>query len=151
MLKVSESGLRFIKACEGFSSHPYICPAGVWTIGYGSIRGVTKDSLPMTEAQASDLLLIELQRYEAAVSRLVSVPLNQHEFDALVSFTYNLGSAALQRSTLRQKLNRDDREGAAGQFIKWVWAGGRKLKGLVSRRIAERDMFIAPSSSANHP
>ena len=87
----------------------------------------------------------DLLRYEQAVTRLVKVPLTQGKFDALVSFTFNLGGGALQRSTLRQKINRQDYEGAANEFLKWVRAGGAVSKGLVARRIAERNLFLAKS------
>ena len=89
----------------------------------------------------------DLERYERAVGRLVTVSLSENQFGALVSFTYNLGSDNLKASTLRQKLNRGDYRGAAGEFPKWRRAGGRVLKGLVRRRAAERALFEAAARS----
>ena len=80
---------------------------------------------------------------ERAVLRLITVPLSDGQFDALVSFTFNLGSGALQRSTLRRKVNRQEYEDAALEFGKWVWAGGRRLKGLINRRKAEAALFLS--------
>lgn len=138
----SQAGVDLIKRYEGFSAKPYLCPAGVWTIGYGWTHGVTKDTPNITEAYAADLLIRGLERYENSVKRLITVPLTQGQFDALVSFAYNLGGGALQRSTLRARLNRGDYKGAAEEFMKWVKAGGRTLKGLVLRRASERAMFL---------
>lgn len=137
----SSAGVELIKRFEGFSSKPYICPAGVWTIGYGSTRAVTKNTPPISEGQASALLMRELRRYEQSVENLIHVPLTQWQFDALVSFTYNLGGGVLQRSTLRRKVNREQHEDVPHEFLKWVWAGGRRLKGLVARRQAEAEMY----------
>jgi lysozyme len=89
------------------------------------------------EDEALDLLRKDVAVAERAVLRLINVPLTQGQFDALVSFTFNLGSGALQRSTLRRKVNREEHDDVPAEFMKWVWAGGRKLKGLVKRRKAE--------------
>jgi lysozyme len=91
---------------------------------------------------------------EQAVCRLVKVPLTDGQFDALVSFTFNLGSGALQRSTLRRKVNREEHEEVPREFLRWVWAGGRKLKGLVRRRAAEADLYrlqLLPRAFDNTP
>lgn len=141
-MNTSDKGLDFIKQFEGFRSHPYQCQARVWTIGYGSTYGVTFNTPPITQRAAEELLSKEIRKYETSVARLVDVPLKQHEFDALVSFVYNLGGAAFQRSRLRQRLNRDDREGAAEQFLRWIRAGGVISNGLIKRRKAEREMFL---------
>lgn len=143
-MQTSKAGIDLIKKWEGFSAKPYLCPAGVWTIGYGSTHGVTADTQPIGEEEGMARLRLEVRKWETAISRLVKVPLNQHQFDALVSFIHNLGAGAFQRSTLRAKLNRGEYETAAGQFDKWVFAGGRKLAGLIARRGAERALFLTP-------
>lgn len=143
-MKASENAYNLITAFEGFSSVPYVCPSGKLTIGWGHIiRDGEKFSIPLSDYEAALLLEKDVEKAEKAVNRLITIPLEQHEFDALVSFTFNVGVLALQRSTLRQKLNRDeDREEVADEFLKWVYAGGRKLRGLVRRRIAERNLFL---------
>lgn len=141
-MNTSQEGIDLIKSFEGFRSAPYICPAGVATYGYGTTAGVTMNTPPITEDEAEALLARDLLRFERSVSRLCPVPLTQGQFDALVSFSYNLGSGALQSSTLRRRLLRGDYEGAADELLRWVWAGGRRLAGLVRRRAAERVLFI---------
>lgn len=141
-MKTSEGGIELIKQFEGFRAKAYLCPAGVATIGYGHTGGVAMgDTIDEDEAEA--LLEADLRRFERSVARLVGVPLSQGQFDALVSFTFNLGGGALQRSTLRQKLNRGDYDGAAREFPKWCRAGGVKLAGLLRRRQAEMEMFLS--------
>lgn len=142
-MKTSQAGIDLIKLFEGFRAEPYLCPAGVATLGYGTTAGVTMDTPPVTEDEAEALLALDLRRFERAVSRLCPVPLTQGQFDALVSFSYNLGAGALQSSTLRRKLLRGDYEGAADEFPRWVYAGrARRLAGLVRRRAAERALFL---------
>ena len=142
MRHITQNGLDLIKRFEGFSRTVYFCPAGYPTIGYGH---VVKDdenfSAGIDEAQAEELLRQDAQIAERAVLRLINVPLTDGQFDALVSFTYNLGGGALQRSTLRRKINREEHAEVPEQFMRWVWAGGRKLKGLVRRRAAESDLY----------
>jgi len=109
----------------------------LWSCGHeveDFIDGITKE-------QASNLLKQDANLAEQAVGRFIRVALTDGQFDALVSFTFNLGSGALQRSTLRSKLNRKDYAGASREFSRWVWAGGRRLKGLVRRRHAEATLF----------
>jgi lysozyme len=142
-MKISQAGVELIKSFEGFSATPYKCIAGVWTIGYGHTTGVTEDSGHITERYASQLLEEELRRYGARLMRMVKVNLSQGEYDALVSFVYNLGLGSFQRSTLRQKLNRGDKAGAANEFAKWCKAGGRPVAGLLRRRYAEGRMFLS--------
>jgi GH24 family phage-related lysozyme (muramidase) len=124
----------------------YICPAGYPTIGYGHV--VNPDERQqfasgITSEQAEALLRQDVQIAERAVLRLITVPLTDGQFDALVSFTFNLGAGALQRSTLRRKVNRGDHAAVPPEFRKWVWAGGRKLEGLVRRREAEAALYSA--------
>lgn len=146
-MKINEKGVDTITRFEGFSSEPYMCPANVPTIGYGSTfyEDGTKVSLedkPITEASAREALRIELIRVEGYVQRLVLVDLTENEFSALVSFVYNVGSGNFQRSTMRMKLNRGDKAGAAEEFWKWRRGGGRILPGLVRRREVEKSLFL---------
>jgi len=146
MLKISAQGKALIKHYEGLRLIAYLCPAGVWTIGYGHTE-TAYEGQRIDVAQASDLLSSDLIKYEQAVNRLVKVPLTQKQFDALVSFTFNLGAGSLQRSSLLYKLNQRDYRGAAKEFTRWVYARDgktnkmRKLAGLVRRRKAEQKMF----------
>lgn len=146
-MKTSDKGLALIKSFEGFSARPYLCPAGVPTIGYGATyypdgRRVTMQDRPVTEADATAMLRSMLASYEAGVSRYVLVPVTQGQFDALVSFAYNLGLSALKSSTLLRLVNARDWQGAAAQFGRWNRAGGKVLPGLTRRREAERVMFL---------
>lgn len=140
MRSISKEGIELIKAHEGYSEVRYICPAGLPTIGYGHTGAGVKLGR-VTREQAEALLRSDVREAERAVLRLINVPLTNNQYAALVSFTFNLGSGALQRSTLRSKLNRAEYDGAANEFGKWVFAGGKRLKGLVNRREAERQLF----------
>ena len=144
-MKMGEKGIDLIKHFEGFRSTVYLCPSGVATLGYGSTHGITMDSPPITEEEGLELLMLDIAKFERGVNRLIDVPLNQNQFDALTSFAFNLGNGSLQASTLRKKVNREDYEGAADEFPRWVFAGGRKLNGLVKRRYAERALFLTPT------
>jgi GH24 family phage-related lysozyme (muramidase) len=140
-VKTSTVGINLIKEFEGCKLTAYKCPAGVWTIGIGTTKGV-KAGQVITESQALDLLAKDLSTFEAAVTKLVKVEIRQPMFDALVSFAYNLGAGALGSSTLLKKLNARDYKGAADEFLKWDKAGGRQLAGLTRRRQAERKLFL---------
>jgi len=140
---------EIIAKWEGFSPGPYLCPANVWTIGYGSTRTpdghrITPESPDINEELAMNWLYHHVQEFAAGVHRCVKVSLKEHQAAALISFAYNLGVGALQSSTLLRKLNRGDYDGAADEFPKWCFAGGRKLKGLYNRRMDERDLFLSP-------
>ena len=146
-MKTGAVGVEIIKKFEGFFSRPYLCPANVTTIGFGSTRWfdgdrIVMDSRTINEEDATRLLQMELHHIEAAIPRLIKVPLTQNQFDALASFTFNLGSGRLQSSTLRSKINRLNYQGAADEFPKWRKAGGRVLRGLVIRRERERRLFL---------
>ena len=140
----TQRGINLIKRFEGFSAVVYKCIAGFDTVGWGHVvRQGEVFASPITEEQGEELLKKDLFLSERAVLRLISVPLTDGEFDSLVSFTFNLGSGTLQRSTLRQKLNRnEDRLEVANEFLKWIFAGGKKSKGLLRRRMAERELFL---------
>lgn len=145
-MKTSITGIELIKHFEGFSAKPYLCPANYLTIGYGHVI-TEKEKLNselfnlITKFQAEKILRNDLTKFERSVKALITVPLTQNQFDALVSFTYNLGAGALQRSTLRSKINRGEYSAAAAEFLKWIYAGGRKLPGLVLRRKEESLLY----------
>lgn len=141
-MKTSQKGIDLIKRFEGFSPTAYLCPAGVWTIGYGHTAGVSEGD-SVDEDTAEDFLREDLADAEGAVGKYVKVPLKQWQFDALVSFAFNLGAGNLYSSTLLKKVNRNPDDPAIRQeFGKWVHAGGRVLPGLVERRKAEADMYF---------
>lgn len=147
-MRTSAPGVELIKHYESLRLKPYTCPAGIATIGYGSTqypdgRKVTLVDRPLTEDEADALLASTLLPFEREVGRMVEVEITQRMFDALVSFSFNLGSAALRGSTLLKKLNQGDKAGAAGEFQKWVNASGKVLPGLVKRRESERKLFLS--------
>lgn len=142
-MNVSTNGIELIKQFEGCSLKAYKCPAGIWTIGYGHTNGV-KEGQAITKAEAENLLKQDLTRFERVINNVIKVNLNQNQFDALVSFSYNIGTGALKNSTLLKLLNNEDYKGAAEQFDKWVYAGGKKLAGLIKRRTAEKELFLKP-------
>ncbi len=137
MRHITNDGLNLIKRFEGFSPTAYVCPAGYPTIGYGHLVREGEQFTSISVSEAEDLLRKDVAFAERAVLRLVNVPLTDGQFDALVSFTFNLGAGALQRSTLRRKVNRQLHKEVPGQLMRWVWAGGRRLNGLIRRRKAE--------------
>lgn len=140
-MNLSLAGLALLKQHEGLSLTPYKDAAGLWTIGYGHLLKGGEWWDQITEAQASSLLADDVGTAEDAVNSLVKVPLNQAQFDALVSFVYNIGVGAFRRSTLLRLLNAGDYAGAAMQFPLWRKAGGKIVQGLVNRRAAEVALF----------
>ena len=142
-MKTSAAGLDLIKGFESYSATAYLCPAKVLTIGYGHTGSDVKPGMRITVQRGMELLAQDVNRFERAVNRLVTVPLTQGQFDALVSFAFNVGEGAggLQTSTLLKKLNARDYAGAAAQFNLWNKSKGKVLAGLVRRRAAERKMF----------
>lgn len=140
-MKISHEGLALIKHFESLKLKAYTCPAGVLTIGYGSTGPHVKPGMMITEDDANNLLTADLVRFERAVDELVLVPLEQHEADALISFTFNVGIGAFKGSTLLRRVNAANRSSAILEFAKWKKGGGRVLPGLVSRRAAEAAMF----------
>lgn len=142
-MKISENGLRLIRSFEGLELKAYKDSVGVWTIGYGSTGPHVTQGMTITQAQAETLLKSDVSRFENGVSDLVKVPLNQNQFDALVSFSFNLGLGNLKSSTLLRKLNSLDYSGAANEFPRWNKAGGVTLKGLTRRREAEKALFLS--------
>ena len=151
MRHVTEQGLDLIKQFEGFSPMIYLCPAGWPTIGFGHVvRKFEHERFEaaIDEDEGAALLQDDVGVSERAVLRLIQVPLDDGQFDALASFTFNLGAGALQRSTLRRKINRQEYSSAPGELRRWVWADGRKLRGLMRRREAESNIYSASRNSA---
>ena len=168
-MKLSKAGEDLMHRYEGFRSRPYLCPAHIWTIGYGHVLYQEQIRLPVvrvegkhipmirrempiraednrafTKAEIDELFRTDVGTFERGVLRLVpGVVGRQGAFDALVSFAFNAGLGNLQRSTIRMKANRGDWEGAAEAFMAWTKGGGRVLPGLVRRREAERTLFLS--------
>lgn len=156
-MKVSQKCIQQIKLDEGVRNKPYQCPALLWTVGVGHVIDPNHAKVPLADRKAlpipagwdrvlsadeiDDILRKDLARFEAGVLRLIKVPLTQGQFDALVSFSFNVGLGNLQNSTLRMKVNRGEFEAAAEQFLVWTKAGGKVLPGLVKRRTHEKEMF----------
>ena len=139
-MKTGIKGIELIKHFEGCELEAYKCAAGVWTIGYGHIKGVTSDSV-ITQEQAEQMLVEELNEYEGYINNMVTTPLSQNQFDALVSWVYNLGGGNLKASTLLKVVNSGDFNGVPEQIMRWNKAGGKVLEGLTRRRQAEADLF----------
>ena len=139
-MKTGIKGIELIKHFEGCELEAYKCAAGVWTIGYGHIKGVTSDSV-ITQEQAEQMLVEELNEYEGYINNMVTVPLSQNQFDALVSWVYNLGGGNLKASTLLKVVNSGEFNGVPEQIMRWNKAGGKVLEGLTRRRQAEADLF----------
>ena len=165
-MKVSEEGLKLLKHHEGFRKRPYQCAAKIWTIGYGHAMYPEQMKIPATpegmalrkafplnaddnriwsKEEIGELLVKDVVRFERAVKRFISVPLRQFEFDALISAVYNLGAGWLQRSQVRQKINRGDKKGAMASLLKYNKGGGVVLKGLDRRRKDEVALFLRGS------
>lgn len=138
---INAAGLNLIKSFEGVRLRTYNDGVGVPTIGYGHTGPDVYYGLEITQARAEQLLVQDLKRFEDAVRRAVKVSLNDNQFAALVSFTFNVGEGALQSSTLLRLLNAGDYNGASAQFLRWSYAGGQQLPGLYRRRQAERALF----------
>ena len=137
---LEDRDLNFIREVEGFNREAYQDEGGVWTIGYGHIKGVS-EGMTITQEQAEEMLRDEMAEYEGYVNSLVTVELNQNQFDAMVSWVYNLGGGNLSSSTLLKVLNDGDYAGVPAQMMRWNKAGGKVLEGLTRRRQAEADLF----------
>jgi len=146
-MKTGEKGITLIKHYESFSPVIYLCPAGKPTIGYGHVV-LPREHFdePITEEFACEILAKDLAEAESDVEHLITVDLSNNQFDALVSFTFNLGGPALAGSTLRRDLNHYDYDDAADEFLKWVYARVdgvlTKLNGLIARRKSEKELFL---------
>ena len=156
-MKLSDDGKRLIYSFEGLHTllkdgryAAYLCPAGVPTIYCGLTSGV-KIGMVITKEEGEALFAKEIAKFEDAVTRAVTVDINQNEFDSLVSLSYNIGIAGFKRSSVLRKLNKGDRTGAAQAFRLWNQGGGRVLPGLVSRRMREAALFLKPVSAPEEP
>ncbi|ETD67168.1 muraminidase [Pelistega indica] len=143
----SAEGIKFISRWEGFSAKPYRDVVGVPTIGFGATyypngKRVTLNDAPITKEQGIELLKHTVQDFEDAVNTYVTVTLNQNQFDAIVSFAYNVGIEAFKKSTLLKLLNKGQPYAAAQEFLKWNKAGGKSIAGLSNRRKAEKELFL---------
>ena len=134
-------GLALIKKFEGCELKAYQCSAGVWTIGYGHTKDVV-EGMEITQEQAEQMLVDELHEYESYINKYVTVALSQNQFDALVSWVYNLGPANLRASTMLKVLNSGEYEDVPAQMKRWNKAGGKVLEGLIRRREAEACLFV---------
>lgn len=158
-MKVSAKAINMIKHHEGVRQKPYRCPAKLWTIGVGHVLYPEQGKLKLDERdgfalkiedfrtfsmeEVDAILRTDLDRFERGVEKFCPVALTQGQFDALVSFSFNVGLGTLQRSTLRQKILRGDMEGASEELLKYCMAGGKVLKGLLNRRKDEKAVFLS--------
>ena len=141
---ISAGGLSLIKEHEGLRTTTYIDPVGIPTVCYGHTGRFAKRGATYTEEQCEAILIEDVEKHQKGLAQCVNVPLNQNQSDALVSFAFNIGVSGTCRSTLVRKLNSGDYLGAANQFPRWVYAGGRRFRGLVRRRDDERTLFLKP-------
>jgi lysozyme len=157
-MNVSPKTIEMIKHHEGVRFKPYQCPAKLWTIGVGHVLYPNQGKMPIDQRsgyalhpednrafskdEVNAILRADLARFEKGVATYCPVPLTQGQFDALVSFSFNVGLGTLQRSTMRQKVLRGDMAGAAEELLKYCMAGGKVLRGLQNRRIDERAVFL---------
>ena len=153
-MRTSETGIAFVRLWEGYRSKAYRCSAGVWTIGYGHTQGVQKGDT--VDKDTADIMLRkDILHFEPWLEHLIKVPLNQNQWDALVSFTFNVGTHNLERSTLLRKLNAKDYTSASLEFPKWCKAkvNGKLtvLQGLLRRRKAEQKLFREPDGTLALP
>jgi len=148
-MNISQNGLNMIKSFEGFRSRPYLDSTGIPTIGYGTISypdgtRVTMDDSDITEDQAEQYLMFQINQKTSSINNMLTISVNQNQFDSLCSFVYNLGSGALHGSTLLKLVNQGDFINAAHEFHKWDHAGGVQVAGLTRRRLAEATLFSTP-------
>ena len=139
-MNISEEGLSLIKKFEGCELEAYRCSANVLTIGYGHTKGV-EENQEITQEEAEEMLASELGEYEGYINDMVECDLEQHQFDALVAWVYNLGPTNLRSSTMLKRLNKKDFDDVPNQIKRWDKAGGKVLAGLVRRREAESLLF----------
>ena len=141
-MKITNEGINLIKKFEGLRLEAYLCPARVWTIGYGHTKGVKKGQV-ITQLEADNLLKEDLSSFEKGVTSLIKSNINQNQFDSLVSFAFNLGLANLKSSTLLKKVNANPNDRTiVDEFLKWVYAKKVFLEGLHRRRQAEANLYF---------
>ena len=158
-MNISPRAIEMIKHHEGVRVRPYRCPALLWTVGVGHVIDPSHIKVPLNErknlpipdgwdrtlttAEVDEILARDLASFERGVERLCPSGLTAGRFDALVSFSFNVGLGNLQRSSIRMKHNRGDFDGAAQSFLQWTKAGGRELPGLVKRRRDEMALYLS--------
>jgi len=145
-MKISDNGIDLIKAFEGCELEAYQCSADVWTIGYGHTRGVSEGDV-FSQEDADTTLRKDLEEFESYVSDLVTIPLTQYQFDALVSWTFNLGPTNLGESTMLTRINDSKFLDVPYEIQRWNKAGGKVVAGLARRRAAEAKLFQGQSWS----
>lgn len=149
MIIVNKACIDLIKNFEGLFLKPYLCPANVATIGYGTIRypngtKVRMTDVAITEAKAMEYLMFEINQKSRAIDPMLREDLTGNQFAALISFAYNLGEGALRQSTLLKKVNANPLDAQIrNEFQKWIYADGKKLNGLLRRRNAEADLYFS--------
>lgn len=140
-MKLSDAGVKHLEAEEGYREVPYMDAGGVLTVGYGHTGKDVRAGENVSLERAQELLRADVATAEACINKYVTVIQNQHQFDALVSFVYNVGTEAFKKSTLLQTINSGDVEGISNQFMRWVNVAGKRNKGLVNRRAAECRLY----------
>lgn len=143
-MKISKQGINLIKNFEGLRLRAYKCSGGIWTIGFGHTGPDVKPDSFISSVVAEQLLIEDLERFEKAVNKFIKVPINQNQYDSLVSFIFNIGIGAFEKSTLLRLLNKGNYNLVPAQFKRWVHAGGRVSGGLIIRRNKEADLFQTP-------
>ena len=147
MRRINADGLELIKAFEGCRLTAYRDPVGIWTVGYGSTGAHVKRGVTLTQAQADQLLRLDLDRFEATVNAATrQVPTTDNQFAAMVSMAFNCGEGAFLKSSIRRFHVAGKPKLAAAAFLLWIKAGKRPLKGLIRRRHAERLLYLRPDS-----
>lgn len=139
---MTERCVKLVKKFEGFSPVPYLCPAGYWTIGYGKVIGKEYKDIRVTEEEAEKMLIEDLLKVEKTIKPMIKVNIHEWMLDALISFSYNVGCWAFKVSTMRKKINESRLLDAADEFMKWIFAGGKPLAGLIRRRKAEKSLYL---------
>jgi lysozyme len=148
-MKINRATADLVKEFEGFSAKAYKCPAGIWTIGYGTTAaagvGITpKEGMTITRSDAEAYLHAALEKFASQIEDAITAPINENEFGAFVSLAYNIGPGAFRKSSALRLFNEGDKTKAANALLLWNKAGGKVLKGLTRRREAERKLFLTP-------
>ena len=149
-MNINQATVDLVKEFEGFRANAYKCPAGIWTIGYGTTAmagvGITpKDGMTISRSDAEAYLCATLNKFAEQIAPSITAPINENEFGAFVSLAYNIGPGAFKKSSALRLFNAGDKEGAAKAILIWNKAGGKVLKGLTRRREAERKLFLTPA------
>jgi len=151
-MKINQATVELVKEFEGFSAKAYKCPAGIWTIGYGTTAaagvGITpKEGMTISKSDAEGYLHAALEKFASQIEDAITAPINENEFGAFVSLAYNIGPGAFKKSSALSAFNAGDKAKSAKAILLWNKAGGKVLKGLTRRREAERKLFLTPVGS----